>query len=350
MNFLTIQERRRRWSMWLGGFTVLTAATMLVALVHGTGQVSFAQLWSHSIDEQAMAREIFWGARLPRVLMGAIAGFALAGAGVSFQALLRNPLADPYVLGVTGGASLGGVLGLAVFSRWAPLGDFPQLLAHLVTWSAFAGALVSMLVMYAIARRSGGGRLSIYSLLLSGVVLTSFTTALIMFVNALVDFQQAHEILHWLMGNLSTTGLQTTGWFALYVLGAWSVLMAQTPAYNALTRGEEEALHLGVEVERVKRRTFFAASLLVGAVVSRCGMIGFVGLMIPHIARLLVGADHRLLLPAASLLGAAFLVATDALARTLIFPSELPVGVITALLGGPFFIFLLTSKRNRGGV
>ena len=327
-------KKSRFFAVILGFFCLLILA-ILFSFSMKVSEISLLQVFFDS-NEKQMAWNIFIGARLPRVLLGALAGIALASSGVAFQALLRNPLADPYVLGVSGGASLGGVVGLLLMNKFNFLHSFSFISSNFVTVCAFFGALLSMSLIYWIARQESG-KLSIYTLLLAGVVFTSFSTALIMFANAFADFQEAHEILYWLMGNLTAGSYSSLFWFAMYVVLGVSILFLQSGAYNAMSRGEETAVQLGVDVEKTKKITFIAASLLVGAVVASCGMIGFVGLIIPHLVRLIIGPDHRLLLPAASLFGGSFLVLTDAFARTVLFPTEIPVGVITALLGGPFF-------------
>jgi len=330
--------------IWVNSiFGLVLMGTMILSLVLSVSGIHWYDLWGEpSLRQQAW--DIYLGARLPRVLMGALAGMALSASGVAFQALLRNPLADPYVLGVSGGASLGGIIGLTLVGWVSSYLPFYFVMDHFVTVCAFGGALGTLFLIYGIARQTGG-RLSVYSLLLAGVVFTSFTTALIMFINTMVDFQQAHEILHWLMGSVRAQNYSSLGIYSIYVMVGLTVLFLQTGRFNALSLGEEAASNLGVNVERTKRLTFVAASLLVGAIVASCGMSGFVGLVVPHIVRLMIGSDHRLLLPAATLFGGAFLVGTDCLARTLLYPSEIPVGVITALLGGPFFVYLLIRHR-----
>jgi iron complex transport system permease protein len=283
---------------------------------------------------------ILFHARLPRALLGAVVGGALAAAGAALQAILRNPLAEPHLLGVSGGAALGGVVAMVLggsrgsgVSLAAPLG-------------AFVGALGAMLLVYRLG--TVHGRLQPYTFLLAGVVCNAFAGALIMFVNTFADLLQAHGILFWLMGSLATYSYGLVLASFLYLAVAAAFLLFQTRHFNALSLGEEGAAQLGVNVERTRRIAFVASSLLVGAAVSVSGMIGFVGLIVPHVARLVFGADYRLLLPASILLGGAFLVAADMLARTAMGATELPVGVVTALCGAPFFLYLLRREGRWG--
>ena len=290
--------------------------------------------------------EILFRARLPRVLLGAAIGGGMAACGVVLQAMLRNPLACPQMLGVSGGASLGGILGLIFFPNWLlPLAG--GLLGE-ISWvplAAFLGALLSMALVYRFSLFHG--RLHAYHLLLTGVIFNSFVAALIMFLNSIVDFYQAQGLLFWLMGSLSTRAYPTVAFIFAYVAAGFLWLWSQGLRLNLITLGEEAALQLGVEVASVQRQVFVASSLMIGAMVSVSGMIGFVGLMIPHVMRLVVGSDHRLLLPASFLAGAIFLCWADTLARVLLAPAELPVGIVTAFFGGPFFLFLLYREGRK---
>jgi iron complex transport system permease protein len=274
------------------------------------------------------------------VLLAALAGAGLAVAGVGFQALTRNPLADPAILGVAGGAALGAVIGQIAGLEGSLLAAFG------LSALAFAGALVAAGLVYLIA--SVGGRLPIQTLLLAGVIIGVFFSATITLILSLVDFARLGGILHWLMGSLGTLGYRPTIVVALGAAIGIGAIYLQARALNVLALGEESALQLGVEAERVKRVVFVAASLLTGVVVAHTGPIGFVGLIVPHAVRLLVGADNRVLIPAAAGAGAAFLVLADTIARVALRPSELPVGVITAFCGAPFFVFLLRTRLPQG--
>jgi iron complex transport system permease protein len=286
-----------------------------------------------------LAAIVVLGIRLPRVLLAGLAGGGLALAGTAFQALTRNPLADPAILGVAAGAALGAVIGqlLGLEGSW--------LAAVGLAGIAFAGALVAATVVYLIA--SVGGRLPVETLLLAGVITGLFFSAVITLLISLIDFARLGGILHWLMGSLGTLGYRPVAVMAAGVLVAGSALYSQARALNLLALGEEAAVQLGVDAERVKRVVFVAASLLTGVVVAHVGPIGFVGLIVPHAVRLVVGADNRLLLPVAAGAGASFLVLADTLARLVAQPAELPVGVVTAFCGAPFFVYLLRVRAGR---
>jgi len=273
--------------------------------------------------------------RLPRVLLAGFVGAALAISGGVFQALLRNPLADPYVLGVSSGSAVGAILaimaGYAASGWWLP-------------FFAFLGALATVGVVYLAAQVQG--RVEAETLLLAGVVTGAFFSAVIMFLLSVAPRAELQGIIFWLMGDLSAADYSRVGVVAPYVLAGAGVLWCYASRVNLLLLGEEEASALGVEVEGVKLRLYVLASLLTGAAVSVCGVIGFVGLIVPHTVRLIWGNDYRLLLPACFLLGGAFLVLADGLARWVLAPLELPVGVVTAACGAPFFIYLLRRRRR----
>jgi iron complex transport system permease protein len=302
----------------------------------GPGDVAAALVGRARSD---LAATVVLELRLPRVLLAALAGGGLAVAGTAFQALTRNPLADPAVLGVAGGAALGAVLG--------HLWGLEDSLAGAVGLSvaAFAGALLAASAVYLIA--ASGGSLPVHTLLLAGVITGLFFSAVITLVVSLVDFAQLGGILHWLMGSLGTVGYRPVGVIAAGAAAGTAMIYAQARALNLLALGEESALQLGVEAERVKRVVFVAASLLTGVIVAQTGPIGFVGLIVPHGARLIVGADNRLLVPVAAGAGAMFLVLADTLARLVVQPAELPVGVVTAFCGAPFFVYLLRTRLRR---
>jgi iron complex transport system permease protein len=316
---------------------VLLASIGLASLI-GSVHVDLARAVQWSLPNNT-DRVILFETRLPRVLLAAIVGGALATAGVALQGLLRNPLAEPHLIGVSGGAALGAVVAVIVVGRGVLVET------SLLPLAAAGGALVSMAVIYRLALVHG--RLQPYVLLLAGVVYNAFAGALIMCVNAVADVYQAQGILFWLMGNLATQSYRLVLTIGLYAAAATVWLLLQTRELNVLSLGEEGALQLGVHVERTRRGIFLGASLLVGAVVSVSGMIGFVGLIVPHVLRLMLGADHRLLLPASLLAGAAFLVWADTVARAALGIVEIPVGVVTALCGAPFFVYLLKREGRR---
>lgn len=275
--------------------------------------------------------------RLPRAIQGALVGGALGVSGATFQALLRNPLAEPYILGVSGGAAVGAVTALIL--GWTAAGGWALPLA------AFGGALFAILLVLRIAG-SVGHVLDARVLLLAGVVVGAFFNACILLALVLADAESFRSAILWMMGSLARASWSETAILLLYFVPALGILFALARPLNLLSVGEETAAHLGAHVERTKLLAYGVASLLTAAAVSVSGVIGFVGLIIPHTIRLLWGSDYRFLLPASALLGAAFLVLADALARIAAAPTELPVGVVTAFVGVPFFVWLLRRGRT----
>jgi len=336
---------RRKMILVNGVLLVLLALSVVGCALLGPIRLDLSQAFQNIFAPNPDA-EIFFRARLPRVLLGVAIGGGMAACGVVLQALLGNPLACPQMLGVSGGASLGGILGLIFLPNWLlPIAG--GLLGE-ISWvplAAFLGALLSMMLVYRFSLFHG--RLHPYHLLLSGVIFNSFIAAIIMFLNSIVDFYQAQGLLFWLMGSLSTRAYLTVAFIWAYVIFGFLWLWAKGLSLNLITLGEEAAMQLGVETGALQRQVFVASSLMIGAMVSVSGMIGFIGLMVPHAMRLIIGSDHRLLLPASFLAGGIFLCWADTLARTLLAPAELPVGIITAFFGGPFFLFLLYREGRR---
>jgi iron complex transport system permease protein len=275
--------------------------------------------------------------RLPRVLLAALVGSALALAGVGYQGVFRNPLADPYLLGAASGAAFGAAA-IKVFG-----GSLPVLARIGVPLAAFVSALVAVALVIALARR--GPKVPLINLILAGAVLGSVFTAATSFV-MLTDPEQAAGVLAWLMGSFGTASWGKLGALLPFVAVAAVATSASSRALNLLQLGEKQAAQLGLPVEAFKYVLITVATLSTAAAVSVAGIIGFVGLLVPHAARLAFGPDHRMLVPLAAVLGAVFLVVADLVARTLIAPAELPIGVITALVGGPFFLYLL--RRESG--
>lgn len=321
--------------------TNLILAILLVGFVVlfsflGNPVISPRDLWGRDKDE--VLSNIFFYARLPRILLAVLVGAGLSTSGVAFQSLLRNSLADPYILGVAGGAALGGILTLVL--------GFPF---QVVTIMAFLSAIASLFMIYSIAQVKG--HLPAHTLLLTGVIFNAFSFALILLINSVVQMGQMHQILYILMGSLEAQTYEALVWVGSLTLAGFLLVFFNAAKMNLVALGEESATQLGLNVERYRKVIFFGASLMVGACVSVAGLIGFVGLFVPHIMRLLLGTDHRLLVPASALGGALFLIFCDFVARTLFsaggLQTQLPVGVITALIGGPFFVYLL--RRGRGG-
>jgi iron complex transport system permease protein len=323
---------------WLGIFLLVlfAAAVLLVAPWVGMEWVSPGDVLGGSASP--VERKIFWQLRVPRVLVAVLAGGGLALCGMTFQALFRNALATPFTLGVSSGAALGAALfvWLGVGAGW--------LVVSGMTVAAFIGAVGSMALVYGLTRLKGG--FSTATLLLAGVAVNFTFASLILFVQYISNLHDAFRILRWMMGGLEVTGYDQVLIVAPFVVLGTGVLLFLVHDLNLLTTGEDLALSRGVAVGRTRVVLFVVCSLIVGSVVAVCGPIGFVGLMAPHICRLLIGPDHRVLAPASLLFGGAFLVLCDAAARTVIAPAEMPVGILTAMLGGPFFVWLLVSRTH----
>lgn len=324
---------RARMAFVLGALAISLVLSALVAVAFGSVHISLVRALgeAHSPDHA-----ILFAARLPRVLMGAAVGAGLAAVGTALQALVRNPLAEGGILGISGGGAFGAILALVLLSGNA-LGAVPL--------CAFAAALVSTVMVYRLAVVDG--RMEPFTLLLVGVIFNSIWGAAIMLVNSVANFYRVHDIVFWLMGSLEAPTWAEVAMVALMSTAGAAVLMARARDLNLLSLGDEAAAELGVDVDRLRRLVFLATSVMIGAAVAVSGIISFVGLIVPHMLRLAFGADHRLLLPASFLGGAAFLVLADLVARVAIAPSELPVGAITALCGGPFFIYML-RREGRG--
>ncbi len=339
---------RRRLLTWCLGLSLLLAVCLTLGASLGAGGVSLARLLDAVLGGEPLSRaeaSIFFQVRLPRVLLAAVLGGCLTLAGVVFQALLRNPLADPYVLGVSGGASIGGVVALMLGAGALSVPVLGLSLGSLaVPAFAFAGALGALFLIQRVA--TVDGRLTVFTMLLTGVVFNAFSGALIYFLQSLASLQELHAIVFYLMGSIPSLGYPAVLTLSVVALLAVGYLFTLARDYNTLSLGEDGAAQLGVDVETLKVRTFVVGCLLTGLCVAVAGLIGFVGLVVPHLLRLLLGPDHRLLLPAGFLGGAAFLVLADLLARLLLAPTEIPVGVVTALIGGPFFLHLM----RRGSV
>ena len=314
---------------------LMTAITViLLAPFIGMKFIPFSILFNSvagSVDAN-----IFFNIRMPRVLTAALAGAGLAVSGMTFQSMFRNSLATPFTLGVSSGASLG-----ASVYVWSGL-SFAFAGIPGVSLFSFAGAGIAILFVYGITKMKGG--FSTATMLLAGVAISFFFSSLILLIQYVCDMTHSFRIVRWLMGGLEAVGFQpAVNMFPFVVLGC-VIVFFQLNGLNLLSVGEEIAVSRGVDASKTKKLLFFATSLMVGGVVAVCGPIGFVGMMVPHICRLLIGPDHRYLMPATILFGSAFLVICDTIARTAFAPVEMPVGIITALLGGPFFIWLLLSR------
>jgi len=319
----------------VAGAAVVCLAALSLGPLIGSAPID---VWQALRDRASVDAVILFKVRLPRVLFAGMVGGALAVCGVVFQAILRNPLASPFTLGVSGGASLGAVL--AIRSGW--VAGFHGV--SILPLASFIGASAVTLIVYSLSLSHS--RLSPLTLLLSGVILNFICSALILLVHYFADFTQSFLMVRWMMGGLDVFDYAVFASIApFYVIGA-GVIGYLSRYLNVLSAGDEWAASRGLDVKRLVSLEYLAASLLTGSVIAYSGPIGFVGLIVPHTLRLVVGADHRLLVPLAFCVGAAFLIACDAVARTILAPTEIPVGVITAILGGPFFLWLLLSRRR----
>ena len=312
---------------------LLWGAVLIGAPLVGSHSVSLADL----LRGEPTAEAIFWQLRLPRVLLALLAGAGLAVSGLAFQTLFRNELAEPYTLGIATGAALGAVLSLRLEEMGVLLG------MPLVSLASFVGAIGATSLVVGLAWKRKG---STATLLLAGIAVSLSCSALILFIQYLSDSTQTFRMVRWMMGGLSVVGYGEVLWAAPWVLGGAAVLLALRWDLNLLLTGEELAASRGVDLVRLRLRVLGVSSLMIGALVAVAGPIGFVGLMVPHMLRRFVGHDHLFLAPACLLGGGAFLAVCDVAARTVMAPAELPVGVLTALLGGPFFLWLLVLGRK----
>lgn len=348
---MPVEEARSTSSAWLRmflAFAGMTVAVMAACVRFGTEPITYADIVrivlaefsGTSAEPTAVwpAAVILLEVRLPRVLLSGLVGGSLAAVGVALQALLRNPLADPYVLGISSGAAFGA--GLAVLlgigtTLWA-VSSLPAF--------AFCGGLVALVLVYRIARMDS--RLPVTVLLLAGVIINAIFSALLMFLTSIMEPTRSAGMMAWLMGTLTAPTYGALGVLALYLGIGGIMLVWLARPLDVLALGEQTARSLGVEVEEVKRHVFVVSALMTGAVVSVSGVIGFVGMLVPHALRMVLGADHRFLIVAAFFTGAMFLMVADTLARTVLSPAEVPVGVVTALAGGPFFLYLLIARKR----
>jgi iron complex transport system permease protein len=340
-----VKRKGRNWSFVLVGLGILLLGSLLASVSIGPASIRIDAIIQIILGRLPIIGAAFENAsdgsseviiillRLPRAIQGALVGASLATSGVVIQSLFKNPMADPFVVGISSGAALGA--SVAILLGFSGLGFLPLL--------AFFGATAAAFTVYNIAKTGQG--VVVETLLLSGIAVAYFLSSITSFL--LYSAGEAlHQIVFWLMG-----GLWASSWTNIAILTpaffiSFAVLLLFSRDLNALLLGEEPAHHLGIDVEMIKRMILLTASLLAGVAVAFAGIIGFVGLIIPHISRILFGPDHRVLLPSSALIGAIFLVWSDTFARTVLAPAEVPVGIITAFFGAPFFLFLLRSKRR----
>jgi iron complex transport system permease protein len=341
MRPLTIRRLLTQCAILAGILFVVVLIAMKAGAVQvslwGLGRDLLRVMFQHGSEIKSDYDLIVLDIRLPRILLGMFVGASLSVAGTGFQALLRNPLADPYVLGVSSGAALGAILALIVAPHLALQAAYADLLTPL---GAFLGAATTITAVYLLGRRER--QIDSTTLLLAGIITASFISAIIIFLMTSLTGSNLRGMVFWLMGNLSTSLQHSVYW----VLGvgfvvATGAIYTTASDLNLLLSGEKEAMHLGVDVPRVRLVVYIAASVLTGLAVSVSGSIGYVGLLVPHVMRQLYGSDHRILLPTAAFGGAIAVVIADTIARTIISPAELPVGAMTAFVGAPLFIYLL---------
>lgn len=331
MNIISALLHRKKISFLLGLLLLLLSS--LIAISSGSVKIPLTEILNTLVGKgEEASRNIIFFLRLPRVAEAALVGAGLAVVGTFFQGLLRNPLSDPYILGVSSGAAFGATIGILL--GWGIFG---------VGFAAFITALLTIHLVYLIAQT--GPRLSVTSLLLAGIAISTFLSALIALL-MLLNHEQMSQIFFWTMGSFSLVFWNKVFFSAPLILLGGLFIYFLARDLNVFMTGEETAEHLGIDTEKVKRQILLLGSLITAAAVSATGIIGFVGLIVPHMARLLVGPDNRVLVPFSALGGAIFLIWTDLLARTILAPVEIPVGIITAAIGGPFFIYLLIKTRT----
>ena len=348
---MEVGQRRMPAPLYCLLLLLLLLLTIIGAASVGAAQLPLSAVWQVLVDffsgsldiavegSAAAARLIIIDVRLPRILTALLVGAGLGVAGVVFQGLLLNPLADPFTIGVSAGAAFGATVAI-LLPTLLPLATILTGPA-VVPWFAFAGAILSLALVYFIA--SSRGRVMPESMILAGVIVAAFLSALISFMKSIAGEKLA-SVVFWIMGSFSGALWSQVLLLLPYCIICSVILQAHAGALNIMAMGDTTALQLGVEVNRVRRRLLLVAALLTAAVVSVSGVIGFVGLVVPHINRILLGPDHRRLLPASALLGGLVLVAADTLARTVAGATEIPVGVVTALLGAPFFCVIFKKK------
>lgn len=345
--FVSGRGSRLTYQRMIGALLVCLAVTVVIAIIapmlgveHDRSGRHLALLGAKAFDRSTQDFQILW-VRIPRVLAALLVGGALAGAGCALQALLRNPLAEPFTLGISSGASLFAVVAIRVGLE-ARFGGMA------VGGAALIGAFVTLLLVAHLARV--GRSMPPSTLVLAGVTLSMFCSAASVLIQYTSDFTEVSRMLRWMMGGLDSMQLAPVGYAALPILGGLAILIAYGRSLNALAAGPEVAASLGVAVGRTQVVVFTLSSLLVGAAIALAGPIGFIGLIVPHALRAVLGPDHRLLIPASVFGGAVLLVLCDTLARTLVAPAQLPTGAVTAVFGGPFFVMILVGQKRRAAM
>jgi len=336
-----MHKRYKIWGAWIAGLLCLSLIIIFISLSSGSADISKKEVLTLLIEKlqghtpSTPEAAIIFNLRIPRIILGFMVGGALALAGVIFQGLFRNPLVEPYTLGVSGGAAL--MVSLVVVLGGAMHFGLPL--------AGFFGALGSIFLVYTIGYKARG--MKITGLLLTGVMLSFICSSAIMLIMSVAKAEEAHGIIFWIMGSLEEKEPLLLNLVCIVVPIGALLSFFKARDLNALSLGEEEAMHLGIEVESTKRGLFLLSSLMAGIAVSISGIIGFVGLVVPHFIRMAIGSDHRILMPASFLLGGTFLILCDTIARTIIAPIELPVGVITGIVGGITFLYFLRKNTKK---
>jgi len=345
-------RRVSHWKLYLLIMTIIFAIVFVLALNIGFAHIPFSDILkilfkqvpvvSNLVDSSSVsqtAEVIIMRIRLPRIICGALVGAALATAGVTYQGIFRNPMADPYTIGASTGATLGAALVIVLGVGISLLG------VNTLQILAFVGSLTTVLLVYNISRV--GSRVPVTTLLLTGIAVSLFQTAIVTYLKVIAEETLLHSLTFWIIGSLAPTENWNDVWAILpFILIGIAVSYLFSRDLNILALGEDQAQHLGVEIEKVKRILLISGALITAAAVSISGLIVFVGLVIPHLTRVVIGPDHRVLLPTSAIVGASFLMICDAIARVIMGSGEAPVGIITALSGAPFFIYLLRRKRK----
>lgn len=328
---------RKKFARALLILLCVLAVCLAIAVIIGPSPISVSDLFSDDDALRSMAYKIIIDIRLSRALLACCVGAALATAGASFQAVLQNPLAEPYLLGVMGGGAVGAIIAMAFGIN-----------SHtFIIFASFAGTLCAMALVWSLAKSAHGG-IKAHNLLLSGVIINATFSAIIMFITSVVPPEKVRDIVFWLMGGIYPAKFSTIGLLFIFVIVGCTFLFLRSAEFNLLAFGDEAAAQLGARVRQTKLVAFIFSGLITGAAVSFVGIIGFVGLIVPHMVRLVFGPDNRLLLPASALAGAALLVLCDSASTVVLAPAEVPAGAITAILGGPFFLWLLVRRHDKG--
>lgn len=322
-------------------FLVIT----IISLRVGPSKIDFRDILNiilGDISYNEISYSILIKVRLPRIILAAFVGAALSVSGVVLQAILHNPLSEPYISGISGGAAIGGILAI-LFN----LDNFLPYFS-VIPLCSFLSSIITTSILYIIFNNYF--KMSTIAIILLGVIVNTFSSAVILFITSIIDSNKLQQIIFWLIGNISSVEFHTLLFIGIFLLIGIIMLYYISYDLNIINLGEEIAVQTGVEVNRIKKIAFLASSILTGSVISISGMIGFIGLAVPHILRFIIGYDHRLLIPASAISGAIFLIISDTIARTIIAPSEIPVGVITALIGCPIFIWLLIRNLNKNNI